>query len=238
MPAELIHEGSQLTIFEILGSGDKERIESLLALYSQLFPKYAHYVNRMQRRSSAPPDAREGHIAHYWLIEYERQPIGMATFRYIHKRNCGAGIAFGIVPETRSIRVKDERLSKYVISIILRQLAEDCEKLSSSDYWGLITEVEHPELMGHYKRMGMYELPIKYYEPIFPSENGKLPRDELDLIKFIPVILGITPNPKVPFQNYDSEILCDFAAAFLIDHYGLPENHEIVRSVLESIYDS
>lgn len=236
MSDRMIYEDAQVNIVELLGSGDKDSIESMLVIYRQLFPKYSHYAKRMRRRSSAPPEARPGHIAHYWLIEVDSKPVGVCTFRYIHRRKCGAGIAFGLDDSVRSVRVKDVRLSEFVISMVMEQLAKDSQAMGESDYWGLVTEVEHRELMEHYKRMGMFELPIKYIEPVFPPENGQHSKESLEPASFEPVILGITPNPKIEFREYDSDTLADFSLAFLVDHYGLPEDHEVVRSVLESIH--
>ena len=236
MPGSVIYEDAQVRIIELLGSGDEERIEAMLALYCQLFPVYSHYTERMRRRAALAPDAHPGHISHYWLVEFETRPVGMCTFRFIKKRKCGIGIAFGLDESVRSVCVKDVRLSKFVISKIMEQLAVDSQFMGVPDYWGLVTEVEHRELMEHYKRLGMYELPIEYFEPIFPPEDGQHSKTPLEPISFEPVILSITPNSKIPFCEYNCDTLANFAKAFLVDHYGLSEDHEVVRLVLGSIY--
>lgn len=226
-----------VAVHELLGSGDSARVETMLSLYGKLFPNYEHYIPRMRRRSIFNTDAKPGSIAHYWLIEVNDKPIGLTTFRYIHARNCGLGISFALLPEARTITtIEGQRLSAFIISKILDQLLADAEQMYATNFLGLVTEVEHIELMNHYKRMGMLELPIKYHEPIFPPEDNEQTRDdELKLVKFLPAILGFTPNPMIEQIRFDRKTLVNFALAFLTDHYGLPEEHLKVQSVLESI---
>lgn len=230
------NKNEEIAIHELLGSGDSARVETMLALYGKLFPDYEHYVPRMRRRSTLNPDARPGLIAHYWLVEADGKPVGLTTFRYVHARTCGLGISFALLPEARSISVDGKRLSVFIISRIMDQLLADAKQMGASSFLGMVTEIEHVELMNHYKRMGMLELPIKYVEPVFPPENnGRTRDDELKLVKFLPVILGFTPNPGIEQTRFDRATLVSFALSFLVDHYGLPEEHPMVQSVIQSI---
>ncbi len=232
MAVDLVCSLDGLDIYELLASGDAERVEEMLALYARFFPEYAHYLPRMRRRAQFPPDNREGHLAHYWLFEYEGKPVGLTTFRYIVARECGLGISFALDTEARAIRVGKQRLSAFIISQIMKQLAEDAARTNTRMY-GLVTEVEHESLMAHYKTMGMIELPMQYYEPVYPPEKeGDDLQTRIEKISFIPVILAITPNGN--FKSSQS-VLKDFAEAFLIDHYELPREHEMVQKTLDSI---
>jgi hypothetical protein len=231
-----LNKEEKIVIHELLGSGDSARVETMLALYGELFPNYKHYIPRMRRRSTMNTNARTGSIAHYWLIEVDNKPIGITSFRYIHARNCGLGISFAILPEARSITTEGKRLSAFTISKIMDQLLTDANHMGSSSFMGMVTEVEHVELMNHYKRMGMLELPIKYYEPVFPPEaNGQTRDGELKLLNFLPTILGFTPNHTSNQAYFNRTVLKDFALAFLVDHYGLPEDHLKVQSIIQSI---
>ena len=228
-----------ITIRELLGSGDETKIETMLSLYAELFPEYQHYVPRMRRRAAFASDARPGHIAHYWLIEVDDKPVGMSTFRYIYARNCALGVSFGLQPAARPLVIEGARLSAFVISRIMEQLVLDAKSMNAKTFHGLVTEVEHVDLMNHYKRMGTVELPIKYFEPVFPAGlNGYSKEDELSLVKFIPVLLGVIVNPESGRRNFDRHAMKDFALAFLLDHYGLPEDHPKVQSVIQSIPES
>lgn len=230
MSASLIIENNEIKIFDLLGSNDEKRIEAMLSLYSNFFPDYAHYSPRMRKRAKLPSASREGHLVHYWLIEYQNKPIGLTTFRYISHRKCGLGIAFALDPSVRALKIAKIPLSAFVIAQILTQLESDSKKMGDSEMLGLVTEVEHATLMQHYKKFGMIELPINYYEPVFPPEGAKNRE-----IKFIPVFLGITPNPKFPCDCFSPSNSENFALAFLVDHYNLDEEHEKVKEVVQSI---
>lgn len=232
MVAELICSVDGLTIYELLASGDDERIETMLTLYAKFFPEYAHYVPRMRRRAQFSGDRREGHLAHYWLFEYEGEAVGLSTFRYIPKRKCGIGVSFAIETEARSIRIGEKRLSAFVITEIMKALRKDAER-SNGECYGLVTEVEHLNLMAHYKTMGMLELPMKYLEPIYPpEEEGDDLQSRIEKISFVPVFLAITPYKEFELSK---SLLRNFAEAFLVDHYELPRSHPMVQKTLMSI---
>ena len=232
MVADLVSSRDGLNVYELLASGDEERLEAMLALYAEFFPEYAHYLPRMRRRAEFAPDKRDGHIAHYWLFEYEGKPVGLTTFRYIVERECGLGISFAIHTDARSIRIGEQRLSAFVISRIMKQLREDAARMGTKLY-GLVTEVEHRNLMEHYKKMGMLELPMHYYEPIYtPEQEGEDLQSRIDKISFMPVFLAITPNGEFELSK---PLLMNFAEAFLIDHYELPRSHPMVQKTLKSI---
>ena len=232
MVADLVCSRDGISIYELLASGDEERLEAMLAVYARFFPEYAHYVPRMRRRAQYPPEKREGHIAHYWLFEYQGKPIGLTTFRYIVERECGLGISFALEREMRSIRVGEQRLSAFVISQIMNQLKEDAARTNTQMY-GLVTEVEHRSLMENYKKMGMLELPMQYFEPIYtPEQPGEDLQSRIEKLSFIPVILAIMPNGELELSK---PLLRDFAASFLIDHYELPKSHPMVQKTLNSI---
>lgn len=236
MSAQVVYEDSQTRILELLGSGDVERIEAMLVLYSQLFPEYKHYTARMRRRAALPVDARPGHIAHYWLIEVDGKPAGMTTFRFIYRRNCGLGVSVGLDRSVRSVMVEGERLSSFIMAETLRQFARDKKSMGGTDLLGMVTEVEHRELMEHYKQFGMLELPVDYFEPIF-APNGHHPEEPTEPASYKPVILGFMPSPEASMDWYDCTTLTDFALAFLVDHYGLSEDNRIVNTVVESIHN-
>ena len=236
MTIAAINKEEKVIIHELLGSGDSDRIETMLKLYGTLFPNYEHYIPRMRRRSQFDMNIRPGVVSHYWLIEVDNKPMGMTTFRYIQERNCGLGISFALLPEARSVTVDGKRLSGYIIAKTMEQFLADAQQLESSEFLGMVTEVEHVELMNHYKRMGMLELPIKYLEPVFPMEkDGQTREEEIASINFLPAILGLTPSPAKEQNHYSQKTITNFALAFLVDHYGLPECHLMVQSILQSI---
>jgi len=236
MAPQLIRSEGNVKIWSLLGSGDTERIESLLSLYAELFPQYAHYVPRMRRRSEWGEEHRAGHLVHYWLLEVDGQPAAVRTFRYVQERRVGLAHALAVKPAYRTMNVCGQRLSMYLVRACLEQIIADSKRLGDEFTFGMVNEVESPDLMDHYKNNGILELPIAYMEPVFPAEQPLRTRaEELALIRFAPMFLGILPDHTQGIPFYTREMIADFALAFLVDHYGLPLEHRQVQSVLNSI---
>ncbi len=235
MSARLVVRDGPAAIWELIGSDDSQRVNAMLDLYAGLFPQYAHYVPRMRRRAPLGEEHRPGHVVHYWLVEVDGKPAGIRTFRYVRHRHIGLAHALAIDPSYRDVMIEGQRLSLFLIHACLDQIIKDAVRFGDTPALGMVNEVESPHLMEHYKRFGILELPAQYVEPIFPPENQARTRAaEIALVDFSPMFLGFLPNPDHE-PLYTRELVADFALAFLVDHYGLPEDHPQVQAVLDSI---
>lgn len=234
MPVRLVTQKENTAIYELLGSGDDQRVESMLGLYQSLFPQYQHYVQRMRRRAKFENEHRENNIVHYWLIEIEGQPAGLRTFRYVRHRHCGLAHALAIHPDFREKLIDNKKLSVFIIYECLNQIIRDAKEYGDQPVLGMVNEVETSRLMEHYERNGLIQLPLKYVEPIFPPESVSR-EDELAKVRFSPMHMGFLPNPEIKIEKYTKAMITDFVLAFLVDHYGLPETHPVVLETLNSI---
>ncbi len=236
MPLNPIRQAGNVAIYELLGSDDMERIEKMLGLYAKLFPQYQHYVPRMRRRSQFGNEHRVGHIVHYWLVEVDGQPAGLRTFRYVRGRRCGLAHSLAVDPAFREVMADNHRLAVFIIYECLNQIVRDAKERGDLPLYGMVNEVEPSRLMEHYVNNGLVQLPLKYVEPIFPPEvEGRSHLEEMANIRFSPMHIGFLPNPEMNIQKYTCEMISNFVKAFLVDHYGLPEEHPAVLEVLESI---
>ena len=236
MQAPLVTQQGNIAIYELIGSSDDQRIEAMLELYEKLFPQYQHYVPRMRRRAKFENEHRAGNIVHYWLIEVDGVPAGLRTFRYVRERRCGLAHALAVDPKFRDCLVGGKKLAVFLIYECLHQIMRDAKESGDQPVLGMVNEVEPDRLMEHYTRNGLIQLPLKYVEPIFPPEVESRSRaDELALIEFSPMYMGFLPNPEVKIESYTQAMITDFVLAFLVDHYGLPENHPVIIEVLNSI---
>jgi hypothetical protein len=236
MTARLVEQIGNVAVYDLLGSGDADRIEKMLELYARLFPQYQHYVPRMRRRAQFGNEYREGHVVHYWLVEVDGQPAGLRTFRYVRNRHCGLAHALAIDPAFRNVMVNGRRLSVFIIYECLEQVIRDAREKGDPPVFGMVNEVEPDRLMEHYIRNGLVQLPLKYVEPIFPPEmEGRSRLEELAITRFSYMHMGFLPNTELKVEGYTREMLVDFAKAFLVDHYCLPEEHPAVMEVLETI---
>ena len=236
MPARLVRQEGPAKVWSLLGSRDEARIEAMLGLYAKLFPQYAHYVPRMRRRAEFGEERRAGHVVHYWLVEVDGRPAAIRTFRYVRGRHVGLAHALAVDPAYRGVMVDGHRLSMFLVHACLDQIIADAKRLGDEPVLGMANEVESPHLMEYYKRNGILELPVKYVEPVFPAENGARTREqEIALVHFDPMFLGFLPDVLPGIRTYTSEMISNFALAFLVDHYGLPADHPQVQAVVESI---
>lgn len=236
MPARLVTQKDNVAIYELLGSGDDERINAILGLYQMLFPQYQHYIKRMRRRVKYQNEHRPNHVVHYWLIEVDGQPVGFRTFRYVRHRKCGLAHALAVHPDFRKTMVGNQRLAVFIIYECLGQIIRDAKDYGDEPVLGMVNEVEKERLMEHYERNGLIKFQLNYVEPIFPPEvEGRSREEELALTIFSPMHMGFLPNPEIKIETYTQAMITDFVLAFLVDHYGLPENHPVVLEVLQSI---
>ncbi|MCP4142319.1 MAG: hypothetical protein GY755_18945 [Chloroflexi bacterium] len=229
MAAKLVIEESLVTIYELIGSEDHQRIEAMLEMYASLFPQYAQYIPRMRERTKQHQNNERGHIVHYWLVEVDGQPAGLRLFRYIPARQCGIAQALAVYPDYRKTMVNDQRLSRFIIYRCLDQVITDSKISGAPPALGMVNEVEADRLMKHYIQNGLIKLPIDYNEPIFSSHE-----DNAGQIFFSHMSIGFLANPNIK-QVFDKKRLTDFTLAFLVDHYGLEENHPEVQLALQSI---
>src|SRR5687767_4296969 len=160
MPARLVRQAGNVSIYDLLGSGDTHRLEKMLGLYARLFPQYEHYVPRMRRRAQFGNEYREGHVVHYWLVEVDGQPAGLRTFRYVRNRHCGLAHALAIDPAFRNVMVNGRRLSVFIIYECLEQVIRDAREKGDPPVFGMVNEVEPDRLMEHYIRNGLVQLPL------------------------------------------------------------------------------
>lgn len=238
MSARLVVQEGNVAVYDLLGSGDHVRIEAMLGLYGKLFPQYKHYVPRMRRRAEFGAEHRFGHIVHYWLVEVDGQPAGLRTFRYVRNRHCGLAHALAVDPTFREVTACNKRLAVFMIYECLEQIIRDADEIGNPFPSGMVNEVDPDRLMEHYIRNGLIQLPVKYVEPIFPPEvEGRNREDELKATVFHPMRMGFLPNPQVKIETFSREMIEEFVLAFLVDHYGVPEDHPVVRQVLNSIYE-
>lgn len=236
MSAHLVKQEGDVAIYDLIGSGDDERIESMLGLYAKLFPQYQHYVPRMRRRAKFGHEYRPGHVVHYWLVEVDGQPAGLRTFRYVRDHHCGLAHSLAVDPAFREVHVLDKRLSVYIIYECLAQVICDAKERNDQTLLGMVNEVEPDRLMEHYMRNGLVQLPLKYVEPIFPPEvEGRSRLEDLAITRFSYMHMGFLPNPEAKIEKYTHAMISNFVTAFLVDHYGLPEEHMAVLEVLETI---
>lgn len=226
--------GLELSIQEVLG-GTPRDLEDLLTIHANLFPQYTYYHAYMRQRAQQPPVADSGSIEHWWLIRLNDQAVAIRFFKYIPARNCGVALAIGIKPEYRHHTFgRYRRFSEAILSASLQQILSDAETAGKPKPLGMVVEIEQYLCPRYFGKYGYIRLPIDYLEPSFTAEAKPFLNDTTPL-EFRSITLGILPADSELFDSLDEKMLNDVVLALLVDHYGLPEDHWVVRRARASI---
>jgi hypothetical protein len=233
--AVIVMPSAGITIHEILGGSEKD-LADLLEIHSELFPEYAYYQPYMRERAKFAPDANPNLVEHWWLVRVEGHAAGVRFFDYVPQRDCGLGLAVGIRPAYRQVTFgKHQRLSEILLLKTLDHLSVDAQHTGRPLPIGMVSEIED-YILPRCIEYGYVELPVDYEEPslvLSPVVPNTLTNTHQ--LKFRPITLGCLPTEKASFDSSDPVMLADVVKAFLIDHYGLPEDHQAVRRALDSI---
>lgn len=226
----------KVVIKEAIG-GDPSSQESLIKLHKEFFPQYDQYLPYMEKRLLLPPIDGYGNIEHWWVLEYDKHPIGFIMFKYVSRRDCSLGLLIAVKPAYRKLSVgQSKTLADYLIKASLVQLKQDARSVGRSIPVGMVVEVETARLLQVYREYGFIELPVDYWSPPYiQGEKTFENREELDKLEYLKSILGIFPLEEAYDDLSDPKIISKLILAFLVDHYHLPEDHSAVCRILESI---
>jgi hypothetical protein len=226
-----------VAIYDITGGNNAEYLEKFLSIFLQLLPEYEFAVPTLRQNARLPNNFNPALVEHQWLIEVDNQPVGMTVFKYVPNRGLGFGLYLGILPEYRKITPGQYgRLSELIVAATRVQLQVDALGLGQQIPVGYVAESTEPKLVSRYAKDGFVLLDIDYQEPLLPG--GRLtpvPPGELEKTEFHTVYLGIFPIGHKPADLGAPDLLKNAALALLVDHYNLPETHQVVRRALDSI---
>ncbi len=233
----------KITIYDVI-NGNVEYLEALLDLYKELFPQYVSALPQIRERAFLPVDVDPRFIRHQWVVVWNECPIGMVSFRYVVQQGVGLCLSIAIRPDYRSLAWDNyRRLSAFLIRQMVKQLEVDAAANGSSALRGLVLEIEmamskkpYLHLLARYEEYGFLPLPIVYYEPSFVRGNvddDLLPATFENAQPMKLYMLPICAHGQVYLLN--KKLLNDVIDALLLNHYGLPENHWIVKKARKSI---
>ncbi|MFN8371449.1 MAG: GNAT family N-acetyltransferase [Anaerolineae bacterium] len=223
---------------------DWRRMKSMIDVFTQLMPEYAHYVNRLEESTQKTGPDHADHLHHVWLIEVEDRPAGMAAFEYVRRWDAGLGMDIAIFPSYRQYRLDDGRhIAHAILDSMVEGLQIDAQRYGKHRYIPMGGEVKYPRLMERFQSYGMIKLLVDYWEP--PDVSGQAdvkgysgrPEEieELRALGFQPMNLGIFIPKDVEFDIDDPEMWARVIRAFHIDHYQLQEDSRALQIALHSI---
>jgi hypothetical protein len=232
---ETPHPG--LTIREVLGGSPRD-LDDMITVHLELFPQFESYVPYMHERAKQPPDAEPGFVEHWWLARIDDEPAGVRYFKYVPRRNCGLSLGIAIRKKFRRLTFGEHygRFSKLLTLASLEQLRADALAAGDPIPIGIVAEMEG-YLHKRYAEYDFIEFSIDYNEPSSTPDaseaRGETP--DYDNLSFRWIQLGLFKLADTSFDPYNLEMLDNMVLAFLVDHYGLPEDHWAVQRALDSI---
>jgi hypothetical protein len=232
-----VDTAQKLTIDD-LTTGNVEHLSDLERLFADLFPQYQSYISLIRQRAYAPANQDQRYVTHQWLARVDGQPAGLSLFDYVPGRLCGTCLYLAVAPRYREYETGPyHRLAEWLLKSSVERLQMDARQMGQPDPVGLVLEVETPKLLTRYGDYGFIELPIAYYEPGFEGGYVSSLNDpnRLDNLSFIKATLGIMPTSQQSVDLNNPAILRNLALAFLVEFYGLPEDHWLTKNILRSI---
>lgn len=238
-----------LTVHETIG-GEPEYRQKMLRFYADFFPEYAYYLPYMAYRMEQTIASDPGFIERWWLVEVGDEPVALRLFKYSFKRDCALVLGTAVKQGYRRYAVDSyERLSNYLIDQSIEQVKADALAAGRPIPTGIVSEFQLPEatmsaeeyryhqhIIDRYREIGCIPLPVDYYEP--PHIVGReqyLAPGAYETLPYNHMLLSILPIAGGGFDLNNRAMVTNCALVFLQDHYGLPEDHWVVRRALDSI---
>jgi hypothetical protein len=227
-------------IYDVIDGKNTEYLDALVDLYREFFPSYIPVLSRVREKAFLPANADPRFIRHQWVAVLEGEPIGLVSFKLSIKQNLGLGLSLAVRPAYRSLAWGDyRRFSHFLNTQMVRQQEIDASLCGLPPLPGIAVEVEmltgpndpRARLYEHYKEYGFVLLPITYHEP--DSARNLLSPVEANMHPMKLFILPLHINEKT--ELFSADMLERVINTFLVEHYGLPEDHWIVQQARRSI---
>lgn len=208
-------------IRELSDSRDEKSLAQLIAIHSDSFPTHTHVIAEL-RENAALPLHRDNVVVHQLLAVVDGVPAGIAVVHSNLNYRVGLIHFLAVVPQFRGRDIDGKRMSTRLVECAVDLVYADIDQSQvAGSFVGVVAESD-PGLISSWEAWGFRPLPIPYREPFF----GKHWRDHLPLDFFDMTLVGLTAR-----DNTD-ELARAGAAAFLLDHYRLPVDHEVVRAAI------
>lgn len=227
-------------IYDVIGGQNTEYLDALLNLYREFFPAYIPVLSKVREKALLPANSDPRFINHQWVAVLEGEPVGFVSFKFAVRHNLGLALSLAVHRAYRSLAWGEyRRFSDFLHTQMMKQQELDSAMGELPPLPGVVAEVEkitgpndpRVRLHEHYKEYGAVPLPITYHEPD-SARNLSTPTEE----NMHPMQLYIFPvHVRQADDLRSADMLERVINAFLVDHYGLAENHWIVQQARKSI---
>lgn len=209
---------------ELANSSDHESLSQLIQIHSECFPTHAHVISEL-RENAALPLQRDKVVVHQVLARVDGEPAGIVVVHTNLKYHVGLIHFLAVVPKFRGREIDGKKVSTMLVEHAVDAVYRDSRDAGATCV-GVVAESD-PGLITSWESWGFHPLPIPYREPYF----GKHWRDHLPLEFFDMTLVG-SPAGSNESDADQGALARAGAAAFLLDHYQLPIDHDVVHAAI------
>lgn len=213
--------------------GDTRYLPALLRLMVEFFPHCEKFVPSLEENALLDVTPESPVVPHQWVIDVDGETAGFYIFDYRPPRDCGLSLFMGLYPEFRPLAAAGyDRLAHFLFVDSVRQANEDATRFQRKTPPGLAAEIELPALRERYRFYNFVELPVVYYEPMFPDPAIAM-TDAVDpqAVTYERVTLGLF-HGEAPRLTLTAAEVANLALAYLEDFYRLPPDVMPVQQAL------
>jgi hypothetical protein len=221
--------------------GDTTRLDDLIALFVEHFPRRAASAEQL-RRNALAEDECPRFRAHQYLVDVGGQPAGMICFCYSPHHDMGLLEWLAVRADRRSQIVDGCRLPEWLIRQAVAQLRRDAARAMRPMPACLCAEVEPAPLVRRFCEFGFIEFPVAYRAPVFDGPRDASGPIRQPATRFEPRHLGAFPaDPNLALLKTPAwvtpRLVVDAMLMVCLDYYRLSDTHPAVRQALLSIRD-
>lgn len=202
-----------VTYVDLVDGPDPDLLAELLALQDAWFGEYEYVRDDLLANASLPP-LRDGIVHHQTLALVDGKPAGYIVFHTNLRRRVGLGHFMAVDPDFRG-RGLAKALEYRAMEVCLVDAAEHGVQLLA-----YVGEMER-HMVPVFESWGFMALPVDYAEPYHGATWSSYGEPT-----FFDRVLMAHPLEGRPIDVPATSRAG--SAAFLLDHYQLPEDHPVV----------
>ncbi|MEN9504672.1 MAG: hypothetical protein RI958_598 [Actinomycetota bacterium] len=216
--------GEVVELVDVVDGAWGQHLAPLQEMLAEFFPDEPYAID-LARRDAVRPAERTGMVVHQFVVLVDGVPAGISVYHSNLVRGVSAPHFGAVRPEYRRVIVDGHRLGGWLSYEQLRRLGIDAGALRL----GAVGEATADNALA-WARLGWRILPVDTYA--MPVHGWEWPTQGLEMrpmkLVWLPPI-GATADEIV---DMEPRALAAGAAAFLLDTYGLPTDHEMVRALV------
>ncbi len=218
-------DGTSVEILDLVGGAPTERVAAMLAMHAAAFPEHGFVEQEILTDAARSPE-RDCLTVHQWLVLCDGEPAAYMLWDSNRARRVALVHFIAVDRPGRKVRMAGHRLSGWLCRTALDQHGvELAEQRPGTGSLGLVGEAPDRKVRV-WKSVGFRAFDFAYAEP----EDGRHWRPET--LRLRPLVLLWLPPTGVDVEALAPAAGAAGAAAFLLDHDGLPADHPLVAAAV------